>query len=40
MASPQDDQQTGEANETLIETLRPRYTGGEFDEEAFERCRN
>lgn len=36
-ANPQDDQQTHEANETPIGTLRRRYAEGELDDEAFER---
>ena len=37
VSSPQNDQQTDEANETPIETLRRRYAEGEIDAEAFER---
>jgi len=37
MASPENDQQANEADETPIETLRRRYAEGELDEEEFER---
>ena len=40
MANPQDDQQTHEANETPIGTLRRRYAEGELDDEAFEQRLN
>ena len=37
MDSLEDSQQTNEANETPIETLRRRYAEGEIDDETFER---